>query len=50
MKKPDFSKCNECKNKDTEKSNENWNVCPVMPVPVMLEGSNSCTNFIPIKE
>jgi hypothetical protein len=44
--KQDMTKCENCKNLDTEKSNHNWTVCPVMPVAVMIANSSrNCEKF-----
>jgi len=44
MKK--MKKCKSCKHYDTEKSNENWVVCPCIPLDVMLKGtSKDCENY-----
>jgi hypothetical protein len=46
-----YVKCQQCANLDREKSNANWNVCPVMPIAVLVERtSNNCVAFKPIEE
>jgi hypothetical protein len=47
MKKSSMSKCNDCKNRDTEKSNANWTVCPAMPLEVIVAGtSKDCKKYL----
>jgi len=45
MKK--MEKCKTCKNCDKELSNENWVVCPKIPLEVIMSGtSENCMFYI----
>ena len=46
MKKDKFKECRECLNLDAAQSNENWVVCPGMPVAVIIAGnSENCEKY-----
>ena len=41
-----MSRCKECENLDKERSNENWVVCPIIPLDVILaQSSKKCANY-----
>lgn len=45
-KKDKMEKCKTCANLDREKSNDNWTVCPVIPLDVITSGtSKDCEKY-----
>ena len=42
-----YERCNTCKHKDKEKSNEQWLVCSKIPLEVVLAGtSENCKAYV----
>lgn len=42
-----MEKCKSCRECDKERSNENWVVCPEMPLSVMMSGSSEdCEKYL----
>jgi len=47
MPKNLFEKCKTCENLDKDKSNKNWLVCKIQPMPmdIVINGADNCKNF-----
>jgi len=46
MNKKPMEKCKSCKHYNKKDSNENWVVCPKIPLDVILSGtSEKCKNY-----
>lgn len=48
-KRNQMEKCKTCVNLDRIRSNENWVVCPMIPLEIMAgKSADECTKYIPL--